>query len=146
MMTMQLLAEAAAAPDTMISGKWLLAIIPAVIAALGAVWVKAKNAGIREATNNITIQSPVPEVTTRSAKQYAENAALLAHEGRTAESLAQVAQDIDQIHTRINAAFHKLDTLDGSVEGIREITGKLLDLALHLPQGTSAIRSRKPCQ
>lgn len=114
----------------------ITAIFSGIALVVGKVWGRK--------TAEITLKPPMPEVTTRSAKQYAENAALLAHEGRTAESLAQVAQDIDQIHTRINAAFHKLDTLDGSVEGIREITGKLLDLALHLPQGTSAIRSRKP--
>lgn len=130
--------------DFMISGEWVVGALVTLIPIIGAVWIKAKQAGLREATNNITIQPPIPEVTTRSAKQYAESAALLAHEGRTAESLAQVAQDIDQIHTRLNAAFHKLDAMEGSVDGIREITGKLLDLALHLPQGTSAIRSRKP--
>ncbi len=64
---MNLLAEAAsAAPDTMISGNWLILVIGALFsgAALLLGKVQGKKEGLKEASN-ITLQNPVPEVPTR---------------------------------------------------------------------------------
>lgn len=136
---MQLLA------DFMISGDWLIGGLVTLLPIIGGVWIKAKQAGRKEGENSrsVTLKPPVPEVTTREAPKFAASGDLQAHEARTADALKQMAEDIDQLHTRINSAFRKLDTLDGSVDAIREITGKLLDLALGLPQGTTAARTKR---
>lgn len=57
------LAEVAAAADPMISGNWIIAVIGALASALALFY--GKRQGLREATNNFTLQSPVPEVPTR---------------------------------------------------------------------------------
>lgn len=46
----------------MISGAWLTTFVVGIITAIGGVWLKGKSQGVKEATNNITIQSPMPEV------------------------------------------------------------------------------------
>lgn len=63
-MMMQFLADAAAAPDFQVSGNWLIAVLVATIPVIGAVWLKGKHTGLTEATNNVTIQAPVPIVPT----------------------------------------------------------------------------------
>lgn len=149
-MMMQILAEAATDPDTMISGKWLLAIIPAVIAALGAVWIKAKSAGIKEATNNVTIQSPVPkfDVNTREEIIFASRDELEDHIMRTDKSFTEIWAAIDgerkiardalgKIHNRIDNQATSLATLAGASKSVESTVNKLLDLALgKKPPGT----------
>lgn len=50
-------------PDTMVSGNWIIGLIGAIAA--GIALVLGKKQGIKEATNNITLQSPMPEVPVR---------------------------------------------------------------------------------
>lgn len=146
---MHLLAETAAAdPDTMISGKWLLAIIPAVIAALGAVWVKAKSAGIKEATSKITIADQPVNVKTQADPVYAYRDDLDDHIARIDKTFTEVWDAIEgerkiardalgKIHGRIDNQATSLATMTGTVKAINETLGKLLDLALgKKPPGT----------
>ena len=56
---MNFLADAAVT-DHLISGEWLIAVIGAL--ASGAALLLGKRQGIKEATNNVTLQSPVPTV------------------------------------------------------------------------------------
>lgn len=140
-MTMNLLAEVGGY-DGVTVGVGAITALGIAIAAI----VKAYKSGVQKGSldSNVTVKKPVPTVTIREEAQWATSPDLKAHESRTSEALSQIRDDIDQIHTRLNSAFRKLDTLDGSVSGIQDITGKLLDLALGLPQGTTAARTRKP--
>lgn len=142
MTTIQLLADTGGGGDGLYMS---VAAITAIGVAIAAV-MKAYRAGVQKgaATTETTIKKPVPTVTIREEAQWATSPDLKAHENRTSDAINQIRTDIDQIHTRLNSAFRKLDTLDGSVSGIQDITGKLLDLALGLPQGTTAARARKP--
>lgn len=139
---MQLLAEVGGGFDGVTVGVGAITALGIAITAV----VKAYKSGVQKGSldSNVTVKKPVPTVTIREEAQWATSPDLKAHESRTSEALGQIRDDIDQIHTRLNSAFRKLDTLDGSVSGIQDITGKLLDLALGLPQGTTAARTRKP--
>lgn len=65
-MMMHILAETAGTPDTLISGNWLIAVIGAL--ASGIALVIGKRQGLKEATNNVTLQAPVPTVPVREIK------------------------------------------------------------------------------
>lgn len=57
-------------PDQMLSGNWLLYAFGVVVTTAVGAWMRisGKKAGISEATNNITIQHPVPELPIREIK------------------------------------------------------------------------------
>lgn len=59
----QLLANVPPAASDSVSGNVLVAIIGAIFSGFALLY--GKRQGIKEATNNITLQSPVPEVPTR---------------------------------------------------------------------------------
>lgn len=62
---MNLLAQTAAGHgDFMVSGKYLIAVLVAIIPVLGGVWLKAKAAGKSEGAS-LRLEDPVPEVPTR---------------------------------------------------------------------------------
>lgn len=50
--------------------------------------------------------------------------------------------EIDQLHSRMNMAFRILDRLGGTVDGIGDNVGRLLDIQLNLPPGTTAKKTR----
>lgn len=52
-----------AAPDPMISGDWIIAVIGALASAFALFY--GKRQGLKEATNNVTLQSPLPEFPVR---------------------------------------------------------------------------------
>lgn len=126
---------AADAGDT-VSTKILYGVISVIVtAAVGAMMRhQGKQLGRKEERDrvqgNVTIDSPIPEVTTREAPRYAER-------GTTEEKFKAVAEDIDQIHTRINALFRVVNNLEGQFEGVNQNVGRLLDRAMGLPPGTS---------
>ena len=50
--------------------------------------------------------------------------------------------EIDGAHSRISAAFRGLDTVRGKLEGIDENVGRLLDIALRQPPGTTRAKRK----
>ncbi len=51
-------------PDDHVSGKWIIALLVAVIPLVGGVWIKAKQAGKTEVENlrSVRVEDPVPTV------------------------------------------------------------------------------------
>lgn len=126
---MNLLAEAAnATPDTMISGNWLILVIGALFsgAALLLGKVQGKKEGLKEATNNITLQSPVPEVPTRKVStppSWDSHRALMdrvtALEVVTQELRRDAAHQYHELMTAGAAREQSIsDKLDGIARGI----------------------------
>jgi hypothetical protein len=139
---------AADAGDT-VSTKIFYGVIAAIVSAVvGAIMRnQGRQIGRREEQQrqqgNVTIDSPVPEITTREATRFADSKQLDEHKSTTDTKFAEIAEDIDQIHTRLNAAFKVLNTLEGTVGGIKDNVGLLLDRAMGLPPGTTVTRQRK---
>lgn len=112
--------------DFMISGEWVLGACVALIPVIGAVWLKAKGAGVREATNNVTIQSPVPEVPTRKVTtppSWDAHQALRDRVTVIESGLAELRREsTSQYHELLKAGgereTHLSDKLDGIARGI----------------------------
>lgn len=146
-MMMQILAEAATAaptpPDTMISGNWITSLVVAVIMACGGIWLRSsgRKAGLKEATNNITIADQPVNVRTHADPIFAYQDDLEDHIARIDKSFTEVWAAIEgereiarnalgKIHGRIDNQATSLATMTGTVKAINETLGKLLDLAL----------------
>jgi len=134
----------AQASDTQVSGAWVLELVVKIFTGLGvlfaAMWAAYKRG---QTTSEVTLKQPVPEVTTRQAPEFADQRLLTEHKERTDERFADIAQDIDQIHTRINALFKVVNLMEGQLGGLNENVSRLLDKAMGLPPGTTATRQRK---
>ena len=147
-MMMQILAEAATAapspPDTMISGNWITSLVVAVIMACGGIWLRSsgRKAGLKEATNNITIQDQPVSVRTHADPVYAYQDDLEDHIARIDKSFTEVWETIEgertiarnglgKIHARLDDQSKVTATLQGSVEEVGKNVGRLLDLALN---------------
>lgn len=147
MMT-QLLANTPPQPDFMISGNWLLGAIIAVIPILGAVWIKAKQAGRTEAQEaSVTVKKPVPTVTIREEPHWATKPDLDDHIDRTDKQFGEIWQAIQQergiartalsrIHERLDQQTTATATLQGSVEEVGKNVTLLLSRALNPKPGT----------
>lgn len=141
-MMMELLANAAQ-DDFLISGKWLIALAVAVIPALGAVWIKAKQTGLKEAQeSSVTLKKPVPTIQTREEPLWAKDSDLKDHVAWTRNEFGRVwnqfgtEREIDnaeltKIHERINQQMNATSNLKGSVEEIGKNVSQLLHLSLH---------------
>lgn len=120
-----LLAEtAAAAPDTLISGTWLTGFVVAVIGAAAAACanVQGRKKGLRDATNNVTLQSPMPEVPVRkvySPPSFSQHMDLVrrveAVEGGISDLRRDQAQQFIRLmevgEKRKDDIFEKIDTM-----------------------------------
>ena len=131
-----LLTQAGAAPDQNIPLSVMMAVLgwitTFVVAILGALHGrKALLRGREEGKSSMTIDG---HVTTKERQEFATR-------GDLNDLRTNINADIDQAHSRINAAFRGIDTLGGTVQQIDANVGRLLDLQLNLPPGTSA---RKP--
>jgi hypothetical protein len=141
-MTMELMANAGGGDDLMISGKWLIALAVAVIPALGAVWIKAKALGQKEAQEaSVTVKKPVPTVTIREEAQWATRPELEDHIERSDKQFCEIWQAIQaergiartalsRIHERLDNQTTATATLQGTVDEVKGTVAKLLDLAL----------------
>ena len=138
----ELLAQTA---DTQVSGAWVLELVLKIFSGLGilfaAMWEAYKRG--QTTSSEVTVKQPVPEVTTRVAPEFADQRLLSEHKERTDERFADIAEDIDQIHTRINALFKVVNVMEGQLSGLSENVSRLLDQAMSLPPGTTSARQRK---
>jgi hypothetical protein len=142
-MIQDIIATTQPAADFMISGKWLIAFVVAVIPVLGGVWIKAKQAGRAEAQdNNVTLKKPVPTIQTREEPLWATKPDLEDHVGWTRGEFKRVwdqfgaertidNDELNKIHERINQQSLTTASLKGTVEKIGENVAQLLHLALH---------------
>lgn len=142
-MTPLFLADVTPPTDFMISGNWLIGFLVAMIPLVGAVWLKAKEAGRAEAQdNNVTLKKPVPTIQTREEPSWATKPELEDHVGWTREEFKRVwgqfgtergigNKELTQIHERINQQSQATASLKGAVEQIGENVSQLLHLALH---------------
>ncbi len=137
----QLLADAA--PDPMISGNWIIAVIGAIAAAVSL--FIGKKVGKDSATRDITIRPPVPTVRTQEEPEYVTLEIFNGHLARIEGSFAKIEQALDSergiarlangnIHKRIDALSEKmgerLGVMEGTLKGVAETTHTLLDIAL----------------
>lgn len=107
-----------------------------VLAVLGFVLRFAwKNEGRKEERQrlqgNVTIDG---EVSTRERADYATR-------DDVAKLRDEINKDLDHVHSRLGAAFKAVNTMDGVVSQIDANVGRLLDLQLGLPPGTTARRT-----
>jgi hypothetical protein len=110
-------------------------ITPFVVAILGAVGMRRARIKGREegkASISTTIEGQV------HTKEQFEPAS----RGELNELRREKNNEIDQLHSRMNSAFRILDRLGGTVDGIGDNVGRLLDIQLNLPPGTTAKRTR----
>jgi hypothetical protein len=146
---MMYLAEtAAAASDTMVSGNFITALVVALIGAAATAYarISGKKQGLEEATNNVTIQSPVPTVRTKEEPEYVTMASFNGHLKRIEESIAGIESALENergiartangnIHHRIDALSERLgerlSKLEGTLSGVAETTRTLLEIALN---------------
>ena len=144
-MMMQMLATAAENPDTLVSGNWIIGLIGAVASAIAL--IIGKRQGIKEATNNVTIQPPVPrfDVNTKEDPEYVTHTLLNGHLDRIEATFEEIKEALDgergiartangNIHKRIDALSERLgdrlSNLEGTSRGVKETVDKLLDIAL----------------
>jgi hypothetical protein len=147
---MQFLAEAAAAkPDFMISGNWLIGALVVLIPVIGGVWLKGRDVGRRlgENAREVTLKKPVPTVVTREEAAWATKPDLDEHINRTDKHFAEVWDAIQgergiarvalgRIHERIDEQSLATARVQGTVDEVKSNVGKLLDLALNRKPGT----------
>lgn len=138
-----ILADAASNPDFMISGNWLIGALVILIPVVGGVWLKGRASGRSEAQENkVTLQKPVPTLTTRNEALFATKPELDDHVHWSREEFARVwsqfgtervidNDELNKIHERINQQSLATSNLKGSVEEIGKNVSQLLHLALH---------------
>jgi hypothetical protein len=152
-MMMHYLAQTAEA-DFQVSGKWIIALLVAVIPIIGGVWMRAKAAGKSEVehSRDVTIKAPVPTVRTHEEPEYVTMEIFNGHLARIETSFTKIEEALDSergiarlangnIHKRIDALSERLgdrlSNLEGVLQGVATTTGKLLDLALGKKPPTS---------
>ena len=118
--------SAAGIADPMISGKWLLDMIPVAAAAIAVLLGRNyyRNQGAKESqAAEVTIKKPVPTILTRERPVWATQAAL--------DSLAaKHDSNIHNVHRRLDDQVKALARLEGTATATNDTVGKLLDIAL----------------
>lgn len=140
MMMMTYLAEVAAA-DTMISGKWLLAVIPLVLSGLGVLLGKNhwEKKGAKEA-RSVTVENQPLQVT--STVPLATKAELEALEARLTVELSKIEGSLTSeravariangnLHARIDKSTEQLAEVKGELKGIASNISRLLDISMN---------------
>lgn len=136
-MMMNLLAEVVGAKaETMIPGSWITTFVVALVGAITAAYMKisGRREGLREATNNVTLQSPVPEVPTRKVltpPSWDAHQALRDRVSVLESGLADLRREsISQYHELLKAGgereTHLSDKLDGIARSIHSRIDELL--------------------
>jgi hypothetical protein len=128
-----LLLLATTAPDTMISGNWIIAVIGA-LATAGALLI-GKVQGRKEATNNITLQSPVPELSTRKVltpPSWDAHRALCDRVTKLEETTTELRRDLAGQYRELMVAGGEREErlgekLDGIARGIHHRIDEMLN-------------------
>jgi hypothetical protein len=136
-MMMHLLAETAAAPDTLISGNWIIGVIGALATAAALILGKlqGRKQGMQEATNNVTIQTPVPkfDVNTREEPEFVTHSQLNGHLGRIEDTFEEIKAALNSergIARLANSNIHA--RLDKVMENQAESRGELKQINLNV--------------
>lgn len=132
----------AEASDTLVSGNWIIAVIGAIAA--GIAHVVGRKVGRNEGENSrdVLIKKPVPTIQTREEPHWATKPELAEHVERTEQHFRDVWTAIEsgretsrvslgKIHQRIDSQATATAAVQASVEEIRGLVGRLLDLALN---------------
>jgi hypothetical protein len=134
--------------DFQISGKWLIAVLVAIIPVIGGVWLKGKSSGKNEVENAVTLKKPVPTILTREEPAWATKPELVEHIERTERQIHDIWEAIQsergiartalsRIHERLDIQTKVTATLQGSVEEVSKNVSRLLDIAMNRkPPGT----------
>jgi hypothetical protein len=131
-----------ATEDFQISGKWLIALLVAIIPVVGGVWLKGKSSGKSEVENAVTLKKPVPTIVTREEEAWATKPDLEDHIERTEKQIHDIWEAIQaergiartalgRIHERLDVQTKVTAMLQGSVEEVGKNVDRLLDLALN---------------
>lgn len=141
MMMMQWIAQVAGAQDAMISGKWLIAVIPVVFAGVGVLLSKNKwmQKGAAQA-RSVTVENQPLQVT--STVPLATKAELEALEARLTAELSKIEVSLasersvartanGNLHARIDKSTEQLAEVKGELRGIAENISRLLDLSMN---------------
>ena len=128
--------------DFMISGNWLIGAGVALIPILGGVWIKAKKAGLSEATNNITIQTPVPTVPI--TKVYSPPT--FSQHMEVVRRVDKLEASHEELRRELAASFRRLidvgeerkdklmDKIDASAKGFHERVNQIVNEFHHAPK------------
>ena len=152
---LDLILAQAAAPDPQISGAWVLELVAKIFVGIGvlfgAVWLAYKRGqGNPSSETTITNQPLI----VREDEDYVTHGELNEHLERIEAGFTELKGDRDEarrvarnalgnVHARINESTTKLDVLAGKVEGINENVGRLVDIAMNRPVGTTIQNQRK---
>ena len=125
---MAYLAEVAASPDTMVSGNWIITVIGALASALALFY--GKRQGLKEATNNMTLQNPVPEIPFRKVDRpvsYDQHNSLEQRVGRIEAHLDVIQRDQANQYRQILEAGseRELRMTEAINNGLREVHHRL---------------------
>ncbi|MEO5713002.1 MAG: hypothetical protein ABIT37_05900 [Luteolibacter sp.] len=137
--TLSILAEtAAAAPDQLISGDWLIAIVKAIILALGvggASWIVAMKKGEAKGKSmRMTLGEPVPEIPVRrvySPPSFSQHMDLVRRVEKVEEIAVDLRNDFQQAMTDIrkDSAKQYVEILTAGHERENRLTDKLDGIA-----------------
>jgi adenine-specific DNA methylase len=132
--------------DFMISGDWVVTAAVGLIPVLSGVWIKAKRAGLREATNNITLQAPVPTVPISkvySPPTFSQHMEVV----RRVEKLETSHEELSrELRREMGESFRRLmevgeerkdklmDKIDASAKGFHERVNQIVNEFHHAPK------------
>lgn len=136
--------QAGSPPDQNLSGNWLLYAFGVVVSiAVGAyLRISGKKAGIQEASNNVTLQDPVPELPVREVKHVSwdmhtsldARVARIEHEQQKMnsdikEQFRDLVESAHERELRIGEKIDKrADKSDAKIEGIAVEWHRRIDL------------------
>jgi hypothetical protein len=131
-----ILAEASASGDPMISGNWIIAVIGALASAIALFY--GKRVGLKEATNNVTLQNPFPEVPVRKVDRpvsFDQHSALDARVARIEIHLDQIQRDQASQYRQILEAGseRELRLTETLNKGLRDVHERLDGLIKSTP-------------
>lgn len=128
--------------DFMISGNWLIGAGVALIPILGGVWIKAKKAGLSEASNNITLQSPVPTVPISKVytpPTYWQHMEVVRRVDKLETGQEEIRKEMgEQFRKLIEVGEERkdklMDKIDASAKGFHERVNQIVNEFHHAPK------------
>ena len=111
------LAQAAATSDPMISGNWIVAVIGALASAFALFY--GKRQGLKEATNNVTLQNPMPELPIRkllTPPSWDAHRALMDRVLVLEAATLELRKDSAELRRETNLQYHELLKAGGERE------------------------------
>jgi hypothetical protein len=149
-MMFDLLANAPA-PDPMIPGQWVLALVGVLVSSILA-GVLGKNMGKKEAVKELRVTPPVPTLTVEMAKRFAEKDELAALKADLDELKNDVDRKLDRLlegqQERGKVAREALNNvhrrLDGQTEATSELKGEVHQISKNVERLLTLATTPKP--